>query len=588
MDRKGIIAIALAIITLLAWSQYYSRETQKLAEAQRVQKEIAEQKAAAEKAVADQAVAATPAAPGAPTTATPPPVEAQTEKLSTAEVEYSFTSLGGGIAHATLLKHLAEHGSQVELNTFGKNPIGAVGETLGEGTSLPYKMTANGDAGEVDFERTDARQLQISKKFILPKAGAREAYLSTLEVKFANLSPQAMPVPAYSLYVGTASPVHKSDQVNYTGFGWMHGGSFTFRDATSFSSGGIVGLGKTDAPVFQESTGDYAWAGTANQYFCTIATPREQKGGAVWAHRFAIDRELVAADGPVKTAPPGGPAATLNLVEGALVLAPFSLEPGKSQTVTFDLYTGPREYSRLVALGEGQDALMSFGMFRIVSKALLASLNWLYARLGSYGWAIVVLTLIIRSILWFPQNKATQSMKRMQALQPEMTALKEKYQDDPTRMNTELMKLYKTYQVNPVAGCLPMLVQFPVFFGFYAMLGRAVELRNAHFLGWVKDLSQPDTVWTFMGFPLNVLPLVMAATMVLQMRLSPKSGDPVQQRIFMFMPVIFIAFCYNYASALALYMSVQNVFSIAQLYLTRNQATPALQKVALPAKKRRS
>jgi YidC/Oxa1 family membrane protein insertase len=189
--------------------------------------------------------------------------------------------------------------------------------------------------------------------------------------------------------------------------------------------------------------------------------------------------------------------------------------------------------------------------------------------------------------MWPLQNKATQSMKRMQALQPEMAALKERYQDDPTRMNQELMKLYKTYQINPLAGCLPMLVQLPLFLGFYGMLGKAVELRNAHFW-WVKDLSQPDTVATILGYPLNVLPLLMAVTMLGQMSLSPKSGDPVQQRVFMFMPVIFIAFCYNYASALALYWTVQNLFSIVQLYVTRNQATPVLQKLAVPGKRKRS
>jgi YidC/Oxa1 family membrane protein insertase len=130
-------------------------------------------------------------------------------------------------------------------------------------------------------------------------------------------------------------------------------------------------------------------------------------------------------------------------------------------------------------------------------------------------------------------------------------------------------------------------VQIPIFFGFYNMLGKAVELRNSKFL-WVHDLSQPDTIWhlPFGGYPLNVLPLLMAGTMLWQMSLSPKSGDPMQQKIFMFMPLIFIAFCYNFASALALYWTVQNLFSVVQLYATRNQAAPTLQKANAPAKKK--
>ncbi len=214
-------------------------------------------------------------------------------------------------------------------------------------------------------------------------------------------------------------------------------------------------------------------------------------------------------------------------------------------------------------------------------------MNWLHGKLGSYAAAIIVLTLIIKCLLWPMQNKATQSMKRMQLLTPKQTEIREKYKDDPTRMNAEVMKLYKDYGVNPMSGCLPMLVQIPIFFGFYNMLGKAVELRNSHFL-WVHDLSQPDTIWhlPMLGYPLNILPLLMAGTMLLQMSLSPKSGDQMQQRMFMFMPLIFVGFCYNYASALALYWTVQNLFSVVQLYVTRNQAPPTLQKVTAPPKRK--
>ena len=177
-------------------------------------------------------------------------------------------------------------------------------------------------------------------------------------------------------------------------------------------------------------------------------------------------------------------------------------------------------------------------------------------------------------------------MKKMQALQPKMTELREKYADDPTRMNQELMKLYKDYGINPFAGCLPMFIQIPIFFGFFNMLGGAVELRGSGFL-WVKDLSQPDTIATIAGFHVNLLPLIMAVTMLWQMSITPKSGDPVQQRIFMFVPLIFVFFCYNFASALSLYYTVQNLFSIAQLYATRSQPVPALQRVSGPQKKKR-
>jgi YidC/Oxa1 family membrane protein insertase len=232
---------------------------------------------------------------------------------------------------------------------------------------------------------------------------------------------------------------------------------------------------------------------------------------------------------------------------------------------------------------------MDYGSFKLISVVLLDSMNKLHNWLGSYAVAIIVLTIFIRGLMWPLQNKATQSMKNIAALQPKMNELKEKYADDPTRQQQEVMKLYKQYNINPMMGCLPMFIQIPIFFGFYNMLGKAVELRNAHFLGWVKDLSQPDTIGYLPGFgyPINILPLLMAGTMLWQMRLSPKSGDAVQQRVTMFMPIVFIMFCYNYASALALYWTVSNLFSVVQLYMTRNKMTPVLQKVPASGTKKR-
>jgi YidC/Oxa1 family membrane protein insertase len=187
-------------------------------------------------------------------------------------------------------------------------------------------------------------------------------------------------------------------------------------------------------------------------------------------------------------------------------------------------------------------------------------------------------------VLWPVQNKATKEMRKMAALSPKMTEMREKHKDNPQKLNEETMKLYKEYGVNPFSGCLPMLIQIPIFFGFYAMLGTAIELRNSSFF-WVVDLSQPDTITHLLGFPINILPLLMAGTMVWQMIITPKTGDAMQQRIFYFMPIIFLVFCYNYASGLALYWTTQNLFSIVQLYFTRNQPLPTLEKKSIVAKR---
>jgi YidC/Oxa1 family membrane protein insertase len=207
--------------------------------------------------------------------------------------------------------------------------------------------------------------------------------------------------------------------------------------------------------------------------------------------------------------------------------------------------------------------------------------------IGNYAASILTLTVIVKLLLWPIQNKANRSMRQMAALSPKIQELRDKYKDDPTRMNQEVMKLYKQYGINPVGGCLPMLIQIPIFFGLFTMLRQAVELRNAHFL-WIRDLSQPDTVahLPVLGWPVNVLPLLMALTNVWMMRLTPKSGDPTQQRVMMFTPIIFVVFCYNFAAALALYYTTQNLLTILQLYINRRQPMPKLEKVA-PAEKRK-
>ena len=585
MDRKGIIAVTLAILTLIGWTYWNNKQMHQIAAAQA--------KAKMEEALHAPTPPPAPApeaAAGKPAPSAPPSEPTQPEKIETlsgSSVEYAFSNLGGGITTATLKTHEAERGTRMVLNEFGSIPIGAVSEVAGEGTRVPFSTVIDSASGTATFDRTDARQLQTTKKFTVSKSTAlAKDYIADLEVIFTNHGAQPLVIPSYYVYTGSAAPVHQLDQARYTGFTWAGG---KFRDASSFSGGWFSG---PERLVFTASQEGISWAAVADQYFTTMVIPQvtgqdpaaqvKQRGSSVWARRFVIDDAAWKESGRSAE----GNTAARWAVDGAIGMPAVTLEPGKPFTQKFRIYAGPREYGRLRLMPDGEADVMNYGWFAPVSKVLLLSMNWLHGKLGSYALAIVVLTLLIKCILWPMQNKATQSMKRMQLLTPMMTELKEKYKDDPTRMNTELMKLYKIYGVNPVSGCLPAFVQMPIFFGFYNMLRKAVELRNSKFF-WVQDLSQPDTVFHLpvIGFPVNVLPLCMAATMFWQMRLSPKSGDPSQQKIFMFMPLIFVAFCYNYASALALYWTVQNLFSVAQLYLTRNQAPPTLKKLTPPKRK---
>ncbi len=605
MDRKGIIGVVLAVLGLMAWQIYTTHESQKAARLQQEAALIAAANAPVEAPVAAPADAPAPAvAPSgdqAPKPASSPEEPATLENLSTPSVDYTFTNLGGGLARAVLKKHNAENGDNVVLNEFGPTPIGATTEIAGEGTNVAFTQTVDVATGEIRFEHTDARELQISKKFTLPKLDGlsdeeklRQEYLVRLDVTLTNHGSAPLPLAnGYFVETGSAAPIHTRDQEIYTGFDYYRNGGNKSVNVSWFGGSGFLMFKSAPKPVYTDATDNVRWAGVTNQYFTSIVSPvadekassdvlAKQRGNRVWSQRFVISDDAWSGAGRSTV----GQKGERHGIEGAIGMPGFTLAAGQSATQSFDIYTGPREYRRLVALGNQEADIMDFGMFSIVSKTLLNSMNMLRAWLGSYGLAIIVLTLVIKSLMWPLQNKATTSMKRMQALQPKMTELREKYKDDPTRMNTELMKLYKDYNINPLSGCLPMVVQIPIFFGFYSMLGKAVELRNSGFLWWVHDLSQPDTVAHLGTVPINVLPLCMAGTMFWQMAIQPKSGDQTQQRIFMFMPLMFVYFCYNFASALALYWTVQNLFSIAQLYATRNRTTPVPVKVSAPTKKK--
>jgi YidC/Oxa1 family membrane protein insertase len=356
----------------------------------------------------------------------------------------------------------------------------------------------------------------------------------------------------------------------------------TFFPAKSYPIIGVERRGPKE--FFQERVDNADWVAMSNQFFTTIMTPLTAKATEVWARPFDVkgpnDKKLLG-------------------LEGAMGMPGFELQPGQSNSLRFQIYAGPKIYGSLAKLQQDEAEIMNFGFFKIISQALLTFLNWLHGFVRNYGFAIILLTVCVKAVLWPIQNKANASMRRMSALSPKMQALKEKYKDDPTRMNQEVMKLYKEHGVNPVGGCLPMMIQIPIFFGLFSMLGQAAELRNASFL-WVHDLSQPDTLFTIpglgfipvlgqvgVGLPVNILPILMGASNVWLMRMTPNTGDAMQRRVMMFMPLIFLVFCYNFAAALALYYTTQNLLTILQLWHNQRQPVPVL-ATATPEPKKRS
>ena len=269
----------------------------------------------------------------------------------------------------------------------------------------------------------------------------------------------------------------------------------------------------------------------------------------------------------------------LYLKEDALVAAQYlnpvgDIRPGTQHTYQYSLFFGPKSMEVLRNAGHDLSKALNFGMFTVLAKPCVWLMNQLYSVIPNYGIAIIILTILIKIILWPLGSKSYKSMSEMKKIQPLMKDIREKYKNDKKKMNEEVMGLYRTYKINPLGGCLPMLVQLPVFFALYRMLYQAIELRHAPFFLWIDDLSAPDRLFHFSfsipfmepPYGIPVLTIIMGATMLLQQKMSPPMGDPTQAKMMMFMPLIFTVIFINFSSGLVLYWLVNNVLSISQQY----------------------
>jgi YidC/Oxa1 family membrane protein insertase len=272
-----------------------------------------------------------------------------------------------------------------------------------------------------------------------------------------------------------------------------------------------------------------------------------------------------------------------NDILAAQYLQPESeVKPGTQHTYEYQLFFGPKSTKVLSKYDNDLDKVINFGWFDFLAKPCLWVMNFLYDQfIPNYGVAIIILTLLTKIILWPLGTKSYKSMNQMKKLQPLIKEIREKYKNDKKKLNEETMALYRTYKINPLGGCLPMVVQIPVFFALYRMLYEAIELRHAPFFLWINDLSAPDRLLRFnfsipfmqppYGIP--VLTLIMGASMLLQQKMSPPMGDPTQAKMMMFMPIVFTVIFINFSSGLVLYWLVNNVVSILQQqYISKKYA----------------
>lgn len=301
--------------------------------------------------------------------------------------------------------------------------------------------------------------------------------------------------------------------------------------------------GKTLESTGVQATGKIYWAGAMSTYFLSAVLPGETNNVTVkgllqkTVYRTAVEEPE-------------------NL-----------LAPGQEKELTVSYWLGPKDRTQLMAVSDQLAKSIDLGMFSIIAKGLLWLLEFFHKYVHNWGVAIILLTIVIKAVFWPLTAKSYASMEKMKKLQPMMTAIREKYKDNKELMNKEVMALYKTYGVNPASGCVPILIQLPVFFGLYQALLTSIELRHAPFIMylpftdklWLADLSAKD--------PYYITPIIMGLTMFLQQRMSPPATDPTQQKIMMFLPLIFTVLFLGFPSGLVIYWLVNNILSIFQQWL---------------------
>ncbi|HKX62873.1 MAG TPA: membrane protein insertase YidC [Verrucomicrobiae bacterium] len=510
--------------------------------------------------------------------------------LTNGLVRMTFTSRGGGIKLVELLQHresvtcrAKKEGINrpVTLNDSAALPVLALASDesmVGDGVyrlsffpvPAPARAATNALAALTPTQGVRAEKLLSNGVFVVKEFVLGPEYLITASVQFENRSTGPLVLPQQSWMVGAATPLNAQDRGDTVGLMWFNGKSVSHADSPYFENKTLGCFPGTPISDYAQTNVEVRWAAARNQFFFIALMP-ELPGTSVIATKFTLpppSQEEIASDATTRT---NQQAFNVVMTQPATNIA-----AGEVLKRTFHVYAGPKENRRLELLASQMkneiDRLMEFGWFGWFSRILLTSMNGLNALGLSYALSIIAITVIIKLLFWPLTQASTRSMKRMQALQPQMKAIQEKYKDDPVKMNKKVMEFMREHKVSPLGGCLPVLLQVPVFIGFFQMVRTAIELRGASFL-WACDLSRSDTIFVIPGvnFNVNPLPLLMGLTMFWQARLTPPAPgmDPVQQKMMKYFPLIFLFILYDYSAGLTLYWTVQNLLSIAQTKLTR-------------------
>jgi len=526
MEKRAFLAVVLSIVVFYIFSMVMGPDKKQVAP-------VAPQNAAPAAAPAVQ-----PAVPSLMTSALQPAPVSGIQKDVRVETDlYAavFSSRGAALKSMTLKKYREQNSPSASLVILGNNtdPALLTFSTRANGFNLSDSANYTADAETVTIRGSETRQLTFTyisgQGFTVRKVysfGAN-SYSVKLDTQVLNNSAAAMVGTIQQVMTYPSEARAKDNRFDTAG-------SYLYADNALHSD-----KAKDVASASKKYDRNVQWAGFADKYFLSAILAEKNSIASVDLKKNAAGfmESIVSA-----------PQVTINA--------------GQSVTVTHHLFVGPKDIDILKAQGNDLVQSLDLGWFTVIAKPLLYTLKFFYNYVGNYGIAIIIITIILKALFFPLTHKSYKSMKDMQKIQPKMAALKEKYKDDRDAMNKAVMELYREHKVNPMGGCLPMVVQIPVFFALYKALMFSIELRHAPFFLWVTDLADKD--------PYYVTPVIMGISMFVQQKMTPSQMDPIQQKMMLALPVVFTFMFLSFPSGLVLYWLVNNILTIGQqMYINK-------------------
>ncbi len=473
--------------------------------------------------------------------------------VTTDLVQAEINTAGGELTRIELLKHkdAKDATKNVVLMENAGNRIYTAQSGLIGGAFPNHKSLFTVRPGARTLERADSIQVvldaqengvKLTKTYTFTKG----EYQIDLKHEVSNTTDAAITPSIYVQFVRDDAKLD-GDSMFYSTFS----GPAVYNDTEKFHKVSYEDIEKGKNPPAKLV--DYGWIAMVQHYFVSAFLPEDKVARELFTKK--IDAHLYAVGAIMKMG---------------------SIAPAASVAQSGKIYAGPQESALLEKFATDFDLVKDYGWLTIVAKPIFWLMEYIYLVLGNWGWTIIVLTILIK-LAFFPLSAASyRSMAKMKLVTPKMTAIRERHKNDPQKMNAAMMDLYKTEKINPLGGCLPIVVQIPVFIALYWVLLASVEMRNAPWLGWIHDLSAPDTLFGVIpgiNMPVGLLPILMAVSMFIQTKLNPTPPDPIQAKVMMFMPIAFSFMFFFFPSGLVLYWVVNNVLSIGQQWAITKKST---------------